>query len=266
GYESYKMVAVPDAGFYASDTDYPAEVVQLAGTTSLRGQGIACLNLYPLGYNPARQQLQLRYRIRFKLVFSPTREFSPPPVEPPLGLPPPIPQLKIAITQAGIYRLGYDDIYNAGFQDINWLDPHELKLYYHGQEIPMRVMGETDAQFDQADYIEFYAVGNPSKYSATSIYWLTYSDGQGLRIEEHTSISGTAVITPTSFSTTVHLEENDYYRRIRTGDETADRWLWRNPSSGINGDSQVDYDYEIYLPDLSPLASPVSVTLRAAYY
>ncbi|MBA7582573.1 hypothetical protein ES708_24504 [subsurface metagenome] len=95
--ESYKMITVPDPGFYASDTNYPAEVVQLVGTTSLRGQGIACLNLYPLGYNPAQQQLQLRYRIRFKLVFSPTREFSPPPVEPPLVLPPVIPQLKIAL-------------------------------------------------------------------------------------------------------------------------------------------------------------------------
>ncbi|MBA7582574.1 hypothetical protein ES708_24505 [subsurface metagenome] len=130
----------------------------------------------------------------------------------------------------------------------------------------MRVMGEADAQFDQADYIEFYAVGNPSKYSATSIYWLTYSEGQGARMEERASASGAAVITPTCFASTVRLEENDYYRRIRTGDETADRWLWRNPPSGINGDSRVDYDYEIYLPDLSPLASPVSVTLRAAYY
>lgn len=256
-----KIIIAPDAGFYNSTTDYPSEVVQLVGTTSLRGQSIACLNLYPLTYNPAEKQLKIFYRIRFKLAFSQTREILPPPEEEDPILPPPVPQLKIAITQSGIYRLGYYDIWDAGFQDINWLDPHELKVYHHEQEIPIRVIGEADGVFDLDDYIEFYAAGTQTKYSATSIYWLTYSEGDGARMASQTSLATPATITPTCFASRARAEKNDLYWHYRAGDEETDRWLWY---SSITHDQQKDY--QIYLPDLSQVDPAVSVTLRAAYY
>jgi hypothetical protein len=67
--------------------------------------------------------------------------------------------LKVSVNQPGIYRLGYADIKAA---DASFLltNPAGWQLFFRGQEVAMRVVGQQDGVFDAQDYVEFYGEGN----------------------------------------------------------------------------------------------------------
>lgn len=67
--------------------------------------------------------------------------------------------LKFTVNQAGIYRVGYEDIKaaDASFLQTN---PASWQLFFRGQEVAIRVAGQQDGVFDAQDYVEFYGIGN----------------------------------------------------------------------------------------------------------
>ncbi|ADB36630.1 C25 family cysteine peptidase [Spirosoma linguale] len=67
--------------------------------------------------------------------------------------------LKFTVNQAGIYRVGYEDIKAA---DASFLktNPARWQLFFRGEEVAIRVVGQQDGTFDAQDYIEFYGIGN----------------------------------------------------------------------------------------------------------
>ncbi len=67
--------------------------------------------------------------------------------------------LKFSVNQAGIYRVSYEDIKAA---DASFLQtkPANWQLFFRGQEVAIRVVGQQDGVFDAQDYVEFYGVGN----------------------------------------------------------------------------------------------------------
>ncbi|WP_461149841.1 putative type IX secretion system sortase PorU2 [Spirosoma pulveris] len=67
--------------------------------------------------------------------------------------------LKLTVNQAGMYRVGYDDIKaaDASFLQTN---PTSWQLFFRGQEVAIRVVGQQDGAFDAQDYVEFYGIGN----------------------------------------------------------------------------------------------------------
>ena len=102
------------------------------------------------------------------------------------------PYFRIKITQAGIYRIDKNSLINAEFPV--GIDPKRIQLFGKEQEIPIYVKGESDGQFDDEDFIEFYAEGNDgwldsllyadpeamlnpkySLYNDTLFYYLSYS-------------------------------------------------------------------------------------------
>ena len=110
---------------------------------------------------------------------------------------------KIEVKQKGIYRLTYQNLISAGFPT-TIVAPKDLQLFFRGQEIPIRVIGQENDIIDPTDYIEFYGIGNDNTldkvlyenetqltnphttlYSDRTAYFLTFSrDGTpGLRIE-----------------------------------------------------------------------------------
>ncbi|GAB2545408.1 putative type IX secretion system sortase PorU2 [Spirosoma aerophilum] len=127
--------------------------------------------------------------------------------------------LKVSVNQAGIYRLGYADIKAA---DASFLltNPARWQLFFRGQEVAIRVVGQQDGVFDAQDYIEFYGEGNDGAqdsllyrpkqrlhpfqtlFSDKSAFFLTSSPTlAGKRmVELNTSAQG---LTPAAF----HVEE-----------------------------------------------------------
>ncbi len=95
---------------------------------------------------------------------------------------PPAPAYRIKVDADGLYALTYTALAAAGLP-VDTLDPRSLKLFYMGQEVPMRVIGQEDGRFDAADVALFYGrnvdslhldgVLPTNKYTATNIYWLT---------------------------------------------------------------------------------------------
>jgi flagellar hook assembly protein FlgD len=110
---------------------------------------------------------------------------------------------KVIVNQDGIYRMGFQELVDVGIPVS--INPRRLQIYYHGQEIPIRVRGESDGRLDSLDYIEFYGKERDSEhdkllypdptqrptqeislYGKNSVYFLTYTlspSEMGLRMQ-----------------------------------------------------------------------------------
>src|SRR5882762_9406940 len=66
---------------------------------------------------------------------------------------------RIPIGKDGIYRLTYNDLQSAGFP-VASVDPRFLQVFYRGLEQAITVQGQSDAQFNPGDFLEFYGQRN----------------------------------------------------------------------------------------------------------
>lgn len=129
---------------------------------------------------------------------------------------------KLKVTQKGIYQLSFAELKSVGFPTN--INPAKIQLFRNGQEQSIFVKGEEDKQFDETDFIEFYAEGNDGKldsllynptlsqphqyyslFSDTAAYFLTYrldnQLGKRIAIIQKTNAQN---LKPEQF----HLEEN----------------------------------------------------------
>lgn len=137
--------------------------------------------------------------------------------------------IKLAIPEDNIYRITYDNLLSYGLNP-NLLNPRTLKVYQRGKEIPIYVKGEEDGQFNENDYIEFYAERNYSyqdyrrivnvredyinymnRYTDTSIVWLTYGGDYGQRIVLDSSEIIQTNDTVKNHFVKIHLEKDAYF-------------------------------------------------------
>jgi hypothetical protein len=134
--------------------------------------------------------------------------------------------IKFAIPEDNIYRITYNDLINYGINP-NLINPKTFKLYRQGREIPIFVKGEDDFQFNQDDFIEFWAEKNYSyqdyrrivnwgedyinfmnRYNDTAIVWLTWNGSYGRRISYDDSSSTQIQDTLGSHLVKLHFEKD----------------------------------------------------------
>ncbi|MFQ5612634.1 MAG: C25 family cysteine peptidase [Anaerolineae bacterium] len=255
-----------DADLYTSDAPFPGALAEVGLTGRLREQPVAQVRLYPFQYNPARQTLVIYRRLRVQVVFapSPTRQADAPgsksrPATPyeqllrgtllnyaGLSQPPaqavsqltsqpiaqaPSPALKIFVEEDGLYQITYTDLQNAGF-NLSGVDPRWLQLTVGGDDVPIYVSGEADGVFDPGDWLEFYGTAITTDFATRNVYWLTAGEGPGLRMAERDGAPTGIGSTPTTFFSTLHLEENHEYWQLLPNGEGQDHWFWeRFPSA-----------------------------------
>jgi len=137
---------------------------------------------------------------------------------------PPKPGWRVSIEEDGLYQLTYTELQLAGLL-VDEINPKTFQIFYLGEEIAIQVIGEDDLSFDEGDLIIFYAQGIQSKYSSNNVYWLTYENAQGIRMEIR---DGTPLgeNTPTNYLKELHLEENQYYKRDLLGEDDFERFYW----------------------------------------
>jgi uncharacterized repeat protein (TIGR01451 family) len=169
------------------------------------------------------------------------------------------PQFKVTIRDAGLYRITYDDL-TAEDPDYPWetVDPHKFHLRNRGIEVALRVEGESDSSFDPGDSIIFYGEKLNSKYALDNVYFLTWDDFDGLRmnLEDGTPGSGG---TPEYFETTKRVEVDVYYQTtLSSGDN--DYWYW--DVVAWSGGASRTFSTQL----LNVVTAPVSATIRGVLH
>ena len=188
---------------------------------------------------------------------------------------------KIGVTRSGVYKMDYNYLSNLGI-NLSGVDPRTIKVYGNGGgmlpqvigahphddlvENSIVVSGEGDGDFGQGDYVLFYGdsphqwdwLENENRfkhrlnlYSDTTWYFLTFNQGNGLRVPVIASESATNH-TP-SYTPKVAFYENDLYNPLLSGRS----WL------GENFDLVTERSFSFSTPNLAP-GSNVSLIYRLA--
>ncbi len=123
--------------------------------------------------------------------------------------------VKISVRQAGYYRVGQPELIAAGINPS--VDPRLLQLSVNGQEVPIRVSGESDGHFDAEDAVEFYGTGVNTASTDARVYWLVAGAQAGRRIQP-VSDEGT-VESGSGFAYTVERRDRTvYFSALRNGE------------------------------------------------
>ncbi len=213
-----------DEGSYSADHFYPGSPVELGYSGYHRDQRVVLLRFYPIQFNPAAGTVKLHKRIRVRVSFhgSAMAQLSS---QSQMASDPSSfdgPTYKLSIKETGLYRLSYD--YLAANAPALLSEPSStIKLYNKGREVALRV--------EEGDFIEFYAMGEDTRYTDTNVYWLTAGGSAGKRIQEVQVDVGDAII-PDSFWSTARFERNEDYWGDIPGDEDVDRWFYRDYIGG----------------------------------
>jgi hypothetical protein len=163
--------------------------------------------------------------------------------------------VKLGVSEAGIYEVGYDDLAGAGY-DPSGIDPRNLHLENKGEEIPILVEGEEDGVFDPSDRLVFYGLPEETIYTATNVYWLYADHAAGLRMEERDVTPEGSAPVFTSFPNKIRVEQNLLYYQNPQGGESADHWYWHKLNA------PVAKSYTVSLRNLS--SEPGTGVLRMA--
>ncbi|MBI4722926.1 MAG: T9SS type A sorting domain-containing protein [Candidatus Stahlbacteria bacterium] len=273
GFDQPEEIHPIDKSIYSADTYWPEMIVSIEEQSLYRAQEVLKIRLNPARYNPKQNTLLIHKKIRVRVdfqggkgemrgdkIFDPvfksvlinyeqaknwrkTREIKPIIYQP--G-----PWYKIELQNEGIYKIGTNQLKNAGMTNI---DPTTIKLYNGGskmvtdsldtlKEIPINVLPDTS--------IIFYATslngwgknreGFLNPYTNTNVYWLTYSGNPGRR----DSISGDTtpnLETPSYFIDTIHIESD-----MECPGKSGLAWVWEKMVREKEATSlKKDYTFEV---------------------
>ncbi len=124
--------------------------------------------------------------------------------------------VKIAVQDEGYYRILQSELITAGLSKDG--DPRFLQMFVSGREIPIAITGEADGRFDATDAVEFYGLGLDSPTTDERVYWLTYGNRPGLRVQQMKPQPATT--TAQSFTETIERRDRStYFAALLNGDK-----------------------------------------------
>ncbi len=265
---------------YKQDRYFPSEIIKFSPPGYYRDINVVNIRLNPARYNPARKELVVAKRIKLRVNFEGApvtrmitnenfeniykhtilnyeqckywrRETRRQPINNPFTTGT---WFKIEVGEEGIYKIGYDEIRNAGIEPKQF-DPKTMKIYTAAfellpknviqqfadslLEIPVFVEGEDDHSFDKGDYLLFY--GFPAShfyirdtavywfengYARKNVYWFTFGSSYGKRMER-VNATWNSTEPETTVTNILHLEQ-DLSNPTRSGIN----WYWQDMSLG----------------------------------
>jgi len=149
--------------------------------------------------------------------------------------------LKLGVATDGIYRILKSDLENFSI-DATIINPFTFRMFNKGNEIPIFVSGEEDGSFNDDDFIEFYGSLNYAeedhrvinnnepyneyidRYSDTTIYWLTWGNDIGVRVDTSTYTVPGVQDTVDYYSEISHYENSRFFDYF-----TRNLVEWQNP-------------------------------------
>lgn len=171
---------------------------------------------------------------------------------------------KIEIEERGVYKLTFRDLRNAGVP-VNSINPQTIKVYtylagtlpqannidrpYDPFQIPISVRGENDGNFDNDDYVLFYAQSastysyqsgsleyHHNPYDNVNYYFITYGGEQGERIASISSLDG-------NFPVINSYDDFKYYEREQNNILTSGR-EWYSERFSTTTNQSYTFDFE----------------------
>lgn len=286
------VARVRNARAYATDVLSPTSPAELVSTGMVRSQRVAQLRFHPFQYNPVTGELRHNRRIRVRLQFAPAGAQPLAPIaeveegafeetlratllnyesarrwraEPERSALQSVsasqsqPAYKLLVEQDGLYQVTHADLLAAGVA-VTDVNPHTFRLTNGGQEVAIHVEGEEDDSFDAGDVLLFYGRGIDTRHTNTNVYWLTWGDGDGLRMSWVDGTPGGSAPVPTYLTATRRLEEDHNYQASRPSGPDGDRWYWDYIMAAGSPSSA---DYTTSLQHLA--AAPYSATVRGLF-
>ncbi|HIE29888.1 TPA: hypothetical protein EYP66_21675, partial [Candidatus Poribacteria bacterium] len=198
-----------DKQFYAVNSFYPRELVELGFTGFIRDSRLCQVQFHPVQYNPATQTVKLYNRLTVKVNFryanmapvinqglprlesqfyenilrqnilnyDSARSWKKIPNSAAPALNPALlvsssPAYKIIVDSDGMYHVTYEQLREELVQNLEEIDPRTFKLFNKGKQMPIFVRGENDGSFDEGDEIIFHGLRN----AGTETYYDPFSD------------------------------------------------------------------------------------------
>ncbi len=181
------------------------------------------------------------------------------------------------VEKSGVYKISKSFLQQLGF-NVN-TDPRRIKIYGNGGRMlpllnstpyPMDLaenaisfIGEEDGNFDDNDYILFYAEGvdnwsyenetHINLYADRSYYYVTSQGGNGKRINTLVQPVGAPAEVITTFDD-YYYHEQDLISVARLGRK------WHGEAFNVENTR----DFEFTIPDIAP--GPIPITIEAAAY
>ena len=275
---------VPDPAVYTADRLFPSAIARVVDLGLARSQRIVRVEISPIQINPVTGALVQHHDIRIALRFNgaaPTVEpvvesaefeaslksvllnyedarawrSQPAPAAAAAAWTPPQPGYKVSVKTAGLYQIGRSALAAAGLP-VNKLDPRTLRLFNAGQEVAIRVTGESDGLLDEGDLVLFYGQGANTRYTDTNVYWLTYGGPAGMRMIDQPSLAGGTVAS--THVATVHVETNANYVSTVPSQPGYDHWY--GPKIQAVGATTAQRDFSFVVS--GPASGDLSATLE----
>ncbi len=181
------------------------------------------------------------------------------------------------IEKSGVYKISKSFLQSIS-SDLTKTNPKKIKIYGNGgrmlplsnatyypndlTENAIQIIGENDGSFDNDDYILFYAEGvdtwnNESRttnnlYDNKSYYYITTQGGDGKRISQMQSPTGSSTINISTFDDHKH-HEKDLINIAHLGRE------WYGEAFEINNEQEFDFNF----PNIDT-STPVKIQVKTA--
>lgn len=167
---------------------------------------------------------------------------------------------KIKIRTNGIYQLTHRFLNANTNWQLNGIDPHFFRIFNQGLEVPIFVSGEADGNFNAADTISFYGtaltgendsgVWQKGDFTDENVYWILVGTQAGARVASRSVAPANIYPVPTSFISTIHLEQNPIFAPFHTVPDT-DLFTWKLAYWTGTDNSQAVQHHDITIPSIS---------------
>jgi hypothetical protein len=268
-----------DAEFYGSNASFPSQVAEIGTRGIWQDVCVAQLKIFPFRYYPRQAKLEYWQSLRLRIVYqSPLRPtgvqgsndakfrqqvilnyrsdccLGASKTQEPLTPLTYEQGMRIEVRAAGIYRLTYEKLTQAGLPaDIS---PSRLRLFHRHEEVACKMVARGD-KLQPGDYLEFYAPGLDNAFTRNDVYWLFWGHAPGKRMQRRNGAVHGQPEQITTFTETLRCEKNHTFWESMPGPITADRWFWKKVTAPA-GD-----DYSTTVP--SPLLPASGASLRVCY-
>lgn len=276
------------AGFKPAPT-YPTELVHVSLPKVFRQVEYVDVRINPVHVNVRGHRLTLLEHVRFELVFSKRPgnrieehesysrmyerlfvnswkdkgEVESNRIQQSLTWQPPAHSgnvYKINVRTDGIYQLSHSFLNANTNWQLNSIDPHFFRIFNQGVEVPIFVSGEADGNFNAADAINFYGaaftgendsgVWQKGDFTDENVYWILVGTQPGARMSTRNVAPANIYPTPTSFISTIHLEQNPIFAPFHTVLDT-DLFTWKLAYWPGSDNSQAVQHHNNMIPSIS---------------
>ena len=123
--------------------------------------------------------------------------------------------VKLVVSRPGVVRVPAESLFAAGMSP--GAPTASLQLFRNGRAVPRTVVAADGATLRSGDWVEFYGYGMDTRYSGSSVYWLTSSGGVGLDLRNLSASAQPA--GPATYLASVEVRERlTWFGAARNGD------------------------------------------------